>query len=117
MKIKNNILQSQGILSNKVYKYFHDKANAKRKEVNYLLTKHDKYNTLIISKSRYLCVFNVIDGNAYVNHLIGSKCGFLGIKEICLLIKNRFNVEYLVYQREFKKNSKIRKIKIDRFIK
>jgi len=117
MKIKSNLLSNSKNLKNKVYSYFKEKTGAEKKGVDYLLTKHNKYGTFLLNKDKYICLFNIIDGEAHINHLIGNKCGIEGIREICSNIKEKFGVEYLFYVREFKKNSKSRKININRFIK
>lgn len=105
-------------MKSKVYSYFMKNTGASKKEVDYLLSKHNIYNTLVYEKSKYVCVFNIIDGRAYINHLISNKCGILGIRKIASEIKERFKeTEHLVYQRCFKVNAKIRVNNINKYIK
>lgn len=118
MKINRAILNSDPKLKKVVYNYFSQNAGASKKEVDYLLSKHLQFETLIHSKDSFLCVFNLVENEAHINHLISIQCGVEGIRSIAKYIKYRYShIENLVYEREFKKNSQKRRLPIKRFIK
>lgn len=116
MKIKRNILKSKK-LKKKVYGYFINFAKVSRKEVDYLISKHFDYGTLVLDQEKYICLFNIVNEDAIITHLIGCNCGLKGIRNICSSIKNKYNVRDIVYEREFKLNNSIRRFAIERLIK
>lgn len=118
MKIDRSILEKDRLLKKAVYKYFKENTGAKKKDIDYLISSHKIYNTLIYEKNKYICVFNVYSGSCVINHLIGVGCGLKGIRAIAKEIKSRYKyVKELSYERAFKQNSKWRKYPIERFIK